>query len=69
MSYLAGDGGEIGGAELALLARLVGMPLPEEDVAALGSALLAQLGAIEQLDQLDLEHVQPALRFDPRWDE
>jgi Asp-tRNA(Asn)/Glu-tRNA(Gln) amidotransferase C subunit len=70
LSYLgAGAGGGISRETLELLAQLVRMPLAAEDADALAAAVVAQLASIEQIDRLDLDDVQPALGFDPRWDD
>ena len=70
MSYLrTGDGNELSPEILEVLAQLARMPLPPEDVALLAGALRNQLASIELIDRLDLTDVQPALRFDPRWDD
>jgi Asp-tRNA(Asn)/Glu-tRNA(Gln) amidotransferase C subunit len=50
-----------------LLARLVGLTLPPEDIEPLATALRSQLASIEALDELDLTDVNPILEFDPRW--
>lgn len=68
MSYLsAGDDQGISQEVVELLAQLARMPLPPGDAATLATALGDQLGAVELIDRLDLEDVQPALWFDPRW--
>ena len=69
MSYLSPGEARISREALQLLAQLVRMPMPREDVHALAAALTGQLAAIEQIDRLDLEDIQPALGFDPRWDD
>lgn len=67
MSYLsAGDDQGISQEVVELLAQLARMP-PPGDAATLATALGDQLGAVELIDRLDLENVQPALWFDPRW--
>ena len=68
MSYLSSAAGhDISPDVLELLAQLAEMPLPPEDVSVLAAALRDQLGTIELIDRLELEDVQPALWFDPRW--
>lgn len=49
------------------LAKLVGIEVPDEDVAPLAAALSSQLAGIAALDELDLADVNPAIEFDPRW--
>jgi hypothetical protein len=45
------------------------MPLPREDIDLLATALRNQLASTESIDRLDLGEVQPALNFDPRWND
>jgi Asp-tRNA(Asn)/Glu-tRNA(Gln) amidotransferase C subunit len=69
MSYLrAGGSSGISLELLELLAQLVRMPLVPEDAEALAAALRNQLEAVELIDRLELEDVQPSLWFDPRWE-
>ena len=49
------------------LAKLVGIEVPDEDIALLAAALSSQLAGIAALDELDLADVNPAIEFDPRW--
>ncbi len=50
------------------LASLVGIEVPQKDEERLAAALGGHLAAIDGLArQLDLEHVDPAVHFDPRW--
>jgi hypothetical protein len=68
VSYLAGRaGGELSPEQLELLCRLLDLPLPRDDAAALAGALRDQLAAHEQVERLPLDGVEPALGFDPRW--
>ena len=70
MSYVAqGAGEEISRETLDLLARIVGIEVPEGDAADLADALRSQLASMDKIDRLDLTDVQPALRFDPRWND
>jgi Asp-tRNA(Asn)/Glu-tRNA(Gln) amidotransferase C subunit len=70
VSYLGrGAGDEISRGTLELLAHIAGIDVPDEDAAGLADALRNQLASIELIDRLDLTDVQPALRFDPRWDD
>jgi len=50
-----------------LVTRLAGVPLPEEDVELLTTALGSQLAAVSVLDELDLTDVNPAVEFDASW--
>lgn len=50
-----------------MLARLVGLTLPEEDIEPLAVALRDQLAAAEDLATLDLTDANPASRFDACW--
>ena len=52
---------------LQMLARLVGLTIPPEDIEPLGRALADQLASIALLERLDLAGVDPVLDFDPRW--
>jgi Asp-tRNA(Asn)/Glu-tRNA(Gln) amidotransferase C subunit len=68
LSYLThGAGEQISRETLELLARIVGIDVPDGDAADLAEALRSQLASMEQIDRLDLRDAQPALRFDPRW--
>lgn len=71
MNYLrpTDSNAPISPATIELLARLGGFPLPPEDVEALATALRSQLASIEALDELDVTDVNPALEFDPRWND
>jgi Asp-tRNA(Asn)/Glu-tRNA(Gln) amidotransferase C subunit len=70
VSYVGrGAGDEISRETLELLAQIAGIKVPAEDAAALRDALRNQLASMEQIDRLDLTGVQPALRFDPRWND
>lgn len=70
MSYLApgGEGGFSAG-ELELLCRLLDVPVPKSGPAttALAGALRDQLAAIDAIERLPLDELEPALGFDPRW--
>jgi len=50
-----------------MLARLVGLPVPPEDLAPLATALSNQFALIESLDELDLTDVNPTVEIAPRW--
>jgi Asp-tRNA(Asn)/Glu-tRNA(Gln) amidotransferase C subunit len=52
--------------EVARLAELAGLAVPEEDLAPLAEALAAQAELVAPLLDVDAE---PATDFDPRWDE
>jgi Asp-tRNA(Asn)/Glu-tRNA(Gln) amidotransferase C subunit len=50
-----------------ILARAADLELPAEDVEPLVAALARYGESVAQLEQLDLEGVDPATTFDPRW--
>ncbi len=52
---------------LDAIAELVGITIPTASRAALARSLADQLGAVDQLDALDLSTFNPAVEFDPRW--
>jgi Asp-tRNA(Asn)/Glu-tRNA(Gln) amidotransferase C subunit len=54
-------------ADVALLAELVGLRFPTEDLAPLTEALDAYLAFVAPLLQADLDDVNPSLTHDPRW--
>jgi hypothetical protein len=68
MSYLRPGGSGVSLELVELLSQLLRVPLPVEDMDALAAALGNQLDAVDQIDLLELEGVQPSLWFDPRWD-
>jgi Asp-tRNA(Asn)/Glu-tRNA(Gln) amidotransferase C subunit len=68
MSYLqAISAQEIAPETIELLARLVELNVPSEDVQSLAETLRDQLASMELIDRLDLTDVSPILEFDPRW--
>lgn len=68
MAYLPSSGRDpISHNHIRDLALTLGMPIPEEDLDPLSTALSDQLASIERLDALDLDGIGPILRFDPRW--
>lgn len=52
---------------LDMLARLVRLTLPEEDIEPLAAALRDQLAAVEDLETLDLADTNPASTFEAGW--
>jgi hypothetical protein len=54
-------------ADVALLAEMAGLRLPDEDLPALAGALRAHLAFVEPLLRADLDDANPALTHDPRW--
>jgi hypothetical protein len=54
---------------VAALAVAVGLPLPAERVAEAAAALEAQIAAGGGSTAEELEGVEPAFVFEPRWDE
>lgn len=70
MAYLRpSDKPPIDRETLDLLARLVGLTLPEEDIDPLAAALRDQLEAADVLSVLDLTDTNPASSFDAHWHE
>jgi hypothetical protein len=49
------------------LARVAGITIPEDDIAALAEKLRAHLADIQTLERLDLEAYESVVGFDPRW--
>jgi hypothetical protein len=60
---------ELPAEAVALLARLLDVPVAADEAEALAAAARTQLAAVAALDRLPLHDVQPALGFDPRWDD
>jgi hypothetical protein len=52
-----------------VLAALVGLVLPAEDLVPLAAALTDQLASYTLLEGLNLENINPVEGFDPRWPE
>jgi hypothetical protein len=52
---------------VAALAAAVGLPLPAERVAEVAAALEAQIEAGGGSSAEELERVEPAIAFEPRW--
>jgi hypothetical protein len=71
VSYIrATEAKEITPEAMALLARLVGLNVADEDIPLLAVAVRDQLAGIERLEQIDvggLEGVNPVGAYDPRW--
>jgi len=53
--------------EVARLAALAALPVPEEDLRPLAEALAAHAEFVEPLLQTELPAGDTTLRFDPRW--
>jgi hypothetical protein len=53
--------------DVALLAELVGLRFPAEDLAPLAESLDAYLAFVAPLLDADLDDARPALTHDPRW--
>jgi hypothetical protein len=51
------------------LARLVGLPVPPEDLEDLMNDLRDHFASIRGLEDLDLGDASPGFRFDPRWED
>jgi hypothetical protein len=69
MSYFRPRAGAspVGPETIEVLAQLTGLPIAAEDIPPLVTALGDQLAAFETLEAVDLTDVNPALEFDPRW--
>jgi hypothetical protein len=53
--------------EVARLAALAGLPVPDEDLQPLAAALSAHADFVGPLLRAELPPGDPMLRFDPRW--
>lgn len=53
--------------EVRTVARVFGVPVDEPDLRRIADELGVQLAACEQLDEVDLDGVDPASTFDARW--
>ena len=58
---------QFGEEEVARLAALAGLPVPDEDLRPLAEALSAHADFVEPLLRAELPAGDPMLRFDPRW--
>ena len=68
MAYLhRAEGEPIAPETIRALAQILGLQIPEEDLAQLSLALRDQLASIDQLEALDLREVAPTPPFDVRW--
>jgi Asp-tRNA(Asn)/Glu-tRNA(Gln) amidotransferase C subunit len=69
MSYIrhSAEAAPISPETVSMLAQLVGLTVPPEDLDPLAAALRDQLASIEILDELDLTDVNPTVELDPRW--
>ena len=56
-------------ADVARLAGMLGLHLPDGDLFALAEALGAHLDFVDPLLRADLDDANPALTLDPRWHE
>jgi hypothetical protein len=54
--------------DVLAMARAAGLRLPDEDVDPLLDDLHAYGRHFAAIDSIDLDGVDPALTFDPRWD-
>ena len=69
MSYVKSSTAEdIPPATIELLARLLGLTVPPEDLEALAGSVRDQLASLGSLDRLDLTDIHPSLEFNPRWE-
>jgi Asp-tRNA(Asn)/Glu-tRNA(Gln) amidotransferase C subunit len=68
MPYIRRSGADRLSTEtVELLARAVGLSVPEEDREELAEALTDQLASLAAIERLDLSNVDPVLQLDPRW--
>ena len=58
---------EISADTVRLLAQVVGISLPEEDVDSVVAALRSYKSAFSALEALDLNEIDPVVVTDPRW--
>ena len=59
--------GTVSTEQVSILARVFGMSIDDADLPRIADELQAQLALIERIDEIDLDGVDPALTFDPRW--
>jgi len=50
------------------LARLLGLATPPDEAATMAATVGAQFASLDELDELDLTDIAPAVEFDPRWE-
>ena len=68
MPYIRSSGAkQLSPEAIQTLADIAGLSIPTEDLEPLAESLTSQLASMALLDRLDLEHVHPAMQFDPRW--
>lgn len=65
----AAEGEPIPTETIRAMARVLSVPIYEEDLAPLSTALRDQLAAIARIESLDLSGVAPNPGFDVRWDD
>jgi Asp-tRNA(Asn)/Glu-tRNA(Gln) amidotransferase C subunit len=53
--------------QVSVLARVFGVPIDDSDLRRVADELETQLAVCERLDEIDLDGVDPAPIFDPRW--
>jgi hypothetical protein len=69
MGYVKSTSGdEIPAVTIEAMARLFGLAIPPEEIAALAASVRDQLASLVALEELDLTDISPALEFDPRWE-
>ena len=54
---------------VATLARIAGLRIPAGDLSAVAARLAELYVLAADLDGIDLEGVEPSVRYDPRWPE
>ena len=68
MPYIRSSGAkQLRPEAIRTLADVAGLNIPPEDLEPLAESLTSQLASMALLDRLELEHVHPAMQFDPRW--
>jgi hypothetical protein len=65
----SGDGRELSDEAVAALAQLAGIPVAAERLPAVADMLRTLQARARELDTVDLEAVEPAMRFDAGWPE
>ena len=59
--------GSVTAEDVSVLARVFGVPVDGADILRIADELQTQLAVCQTLDDIELEGVDPAQVFDPRW--